>query len=327
MTKVACALASWYNKPINIVAPAMLETSEGWINLFRRSIVNTLPPHGQNNNTPPIPNASGIYKITCTANNKIYIGSSINLRKRSYHHFYDLRRDSHSNPHLQRAWNKYGEQCFIFEAIELVLPISLTAREQYWLHQLNPFDPNGFNIALVAGAPMSGRKATPETIEKMRQGNLGKTKSPEERELIRQRLLGNANWRGRKHTPESIEKIRQSRIGNTYNRGRKHTTEARANMKGRPGNTYFLGRKHTPETLAKMSQSQMGNKNNLGKKASPESIEKRRQSRMSNPANLGRKQSAEEIEKRRQANTGKKRTPEQIERIRQTRWGKREEDE
>ena len=36
--------------------------------------------------------SSGVYKITCKDTNKIYIGSSKDIKKRWYHHVYDLKK-------------------------------------------------------------------------------------------------------------------------------------------------------------------------------------------------------------------------------------------
>ncbi len=121
----------------------------------------------------PIPATSGIYKITCTTNNRCYIGSAINLRQRRNDHFSALRRKNHRNRHLQRAWNKYGEQSFIFEVIELVLSLFLLEREQYWLDKLKPFGNRGFNIAIVAGSSL-GLETSQSTREKQRIVKIGK---------------------------------------------------------------------------------------------------------------------------------------------------------
>lgn len=177
-----------------------------------------------------IPAAPGIYKITCTANKKIYVGSAVNLHKRCNAHFNALRQHKHKNPHLQNAWNKYGEQSFTFSILEYVLPISLTAREQYWFKKLKPFGRKGFNILREAGSTL-GMKQSPETIEKLRQAKLGKAgykPSPETREKLRQVSLG------REISPEQREKLRQANLGH-------------------PG--YWTGKKHTPEHIEKNRQS------------------------------------------------------------------------
>ena len=52
----------------------------------------------------------GIYKITNKQNEKFYIGSSTNIEMRWCAHKSCLRRNVHSNQHLQNAWNKYGNE-------------------------------------------------------------------------------------------------------------------------------------------------------------------------------------------------------------------------
>ncbi len=57
----------------------------------------------------------GIYTITCTATDTVYIGQSHNIHLRFSQHKSKLRKGTHANPHLQAAWNKYGEQVFVFQ--------------------------------------------------------------------------------------------------------------------------------------------------------------------------------------------------------------------
>lgn len=81
----------------------------------------------------------GIYKIINVKNKKFYIGSSINIEKRKYHHINSLRKDKHFNRHLQRAFNKYGEEWFEFSIIEKEVELDkLTEREQYYIDTLKP---------------------------------------------------------------------------------------------------------------------------------------------------------------------------------------------
>lgn len=76
----------------------------------------------------------GIYKITNIINNKIYIGSSTDIKKRWHGHKYDLRKNKHCNTHLQNAWNKYGEDNFKFEIIALIYDIEMILPiEQFYI--------------------------------------------------------------------------------------------------------------------------------------------------------------------------------------------------
>lgn len=58
-----------------------------------------------------------IYKIENIINNKKYIGLTNNPARRKRRHFYDLEKGIHDNPHLQKAYNKYGKDNFIFEVL------------------------------------------------------------------------------------------------------------------------------------------------------------------------------------------------------------------
>ncbi len=96
---------------------------------------------------------SGIYKITCLSNGKIYIGSAFNLSNRMSTHKYTLKNNKHKNKHLQNAWNVYGEESFLFETLEIVENKKLIIeREQFYLDLYKPYDRSiGFNKAKIAG--------------------------------------------------------------------------------------------------------------------------------------------------------------------------------
>lgn len=264
--------------------------------------MDTLPLRTQKGKPNLVPPTSGIYKITCTSTEKFYIGSAVNLQTRRYDHFKTLQENKHKNPKLQRAWNKYGEDAFTFEVLELVLVPFLLEREQYWFDKLKPFDKKGFNIARVAGSNLGGTH-TPETREKIRQAKLGKKMPREAVEKSRQANLGRKltpeqleERRSRKHKPESIEKMRSWERTPEYLeklRVTRNTPEARERNRQSQ-----LGKKLSPETKEKLRQA------NLGKKMSPEAIEKTRQASLGR--NVGRKHTPEEIEKMKQAHAARK---------------------
>ena len=54
-------------------------------------------------------NNCGIYCIKNNINDKLYIGQSINLKRRKRKHFSELNTNHHVNTHLQRAYNKYAK--------------------------------------------------------------------------------------------------------------------------------------------------------------------------------------------------------------------------
>ena len=101
----------------------------------------------------------GIYLISNTIDNRVYIGSAIDLHRRLYHHKYYLKKGKHHNIHLQRFYDKYGLKCLIFEVIEEVGDENkLIEREQYFIDLY----PNKFNINPIAGNSL-GRPCSKET--------------------------------------------------------------------------------------------------------------------------------------------------------------------
>ncbi|HZC85569.1 MAG TPA: GIY-YIG nuclease family protein, partial [Steroidobacteraceae bacterium] len=80
-----------------------------------------------------IPTLSGVYQIRCKQNGKIYVGSAVNLEWRWRSHRRDLGNGVHVNPHLQFAWNLYGEASFEFLVLEYVDEHRLLMTEQAWI--------------------------------------------------------------------------------------------------------------------------------------------------------------------------------------------------
>jgi len=142
--------------------------------------------------------ARGIYKIINVINDKFYVGSAVDLKRRKTRHFSELRKGKHNNRHLQAAWNKYGEQAFVFVVIAEVAPeADLLAAENVWLHA-HVGKEYCYNIGVDATAPMQGmagelsptwgRKRT--AAELAAQNWTGKTHTLEAKDLIRQHLIG-----------------------------------------------------------------------------------------------------------------------------------------
>ncbi len=117
---------------------------------------------------------SVIYLIKNLLNNKIYIGSAINFYNRKKQHISALKNNKHHSIALQNAWNKYGEDNFDFEIIEVITESSsLIVREQYYLDKYKSFNSkNGYNICKIAGSTL-GFKHTDETKELMRTKRTG----------------------------------------------------------------------------------------------------------------------------------------------------------
>lgn len=89
---------------------------------------------------------SGVYKISCLPNGRTYVGSSANVGFRWKRHLTQLRNGNHHNIHLQRAWDKYGEESFVFEVVFEGSKEEILKEEQRYLNDYC----NLFNIAKVA---------------------------------------------------------------------------------------------------------------------------------------------------------------------------------
>lgn len=124
----------------------------------------------------------GIYKITNIRNNKCYVGSSIDIRKRWNKHQSELNRNIHKNIYFQNAWNKYGKDSFIWEILE-ECPIDkevIIQREQYYINDLKPeynLCPNAYSCY--------GVKRSDETRKRLRDALKGHTVSEETKQKLR----------------------------------------------------------------------------------------------------------------------------------------------
>lgn len=125
----------------------------------------------------------GVYKISFKNNRKFYIGSTQagkTSSKKSDKGFYNrwskhiwmLENNTHPNPYLQNAFNKYGIENLEFSILEICQ--NVIEREQYYLDNLKPYDRSiGYNIqntvSKVICCPSVNRKPV---IEYSLEGNL-----------------------------------------------------------------------------------------------------------------------------------------------------------
>lgn len=103
---------------------------------------------------------SGVYLIRCVPTQKMYIGSSKNVRERWTQHKCLLNKGKHHSLKLQRAWDKYGANSFEFFVIEQN-PANLIDAEQRWINNYDAFN-NGLNGCPIADKPRA-ESETPKT--------------------------------------------------------------------------------------------------------------------------------------------------------------------
>lgn len=108
----------------------------------------------------------GIYFIKNINNNKVYIGQSVNCYKRLIFHRHQLRHGTHDNPHLQRSFNKHGEDKFKCGVIEYS-DDNLTVKEIFYINHQN--NNEVYNIKDACNAVKYGVRApiTEETRYKL----------------------------------------------------------------------------------------------------------------------------------------------------------------
>jgi group I intron endonuclease len=97
---------------------------------------------------------AGVFQVKNTANGKVLLGSSLDLQGPLNRHKFMLTIERHQNETLQKEWNEFGPETFVFEILEVVkvkddpnfnLSDELTLLEQIWLEKLQPFGERGYN--------------------------------------------------------------------------------------------------------------------------------------------------------------------------------------
>ena len=110
----------------------------------------------------------GIYKIFNKITKRFYIGSSGDIPRRWRSHRNLLKNNKHHNIFLQREYNKYGKDAFIYEVVCETSIETLLEKEQELFESLDVFGDKGYNIAFEAARPMAGKKHTEEVKEILR---------------------------------------------------------------------------------------------------------------------------------------------------------------
>lgn len=210
---------------------------------------------------------SGIYSITNVLNGKRYIGSAKSFKKRWNRHLIELRKNVHHNIHLQRSYNKYGENILKFEIVEL-LPYEkdiIIKRENFYMNFLNSKS-EGYNIADASfGDILSNHPEKEIIIEKIRKSinEINENLSEEERK-IKYGNTGSLNGMyGKIHSDETKKKISSNNKGNQYAKGSIRSTETRKRLSEiaseRTGEKNpFYGKEHSEETKRKIGEKNKG---------------------------------------------------------------------
>ena len=182
--------------------------------------------------------ASGVYTIKNLVSGKIYIGSARLFKRRFSQHKTCLRGGYHQNSHLQRAWNKYGEDAFLFSISVVCSPELMQLYEQKMIDAMSP----EYNQSKSAYSGIAvGSTITDEHKAKVGLASKEAWKNPEYRnkvtESIRRSMTEEECSNRSKRTqklwadPEYRQKAIDARKGRATNKGYKCSPEQVANRK------------------------------------------------------------------------------------------------
>jgi len=163
---------------------------------------------------------TGVYSITNKVNGKRYVGSTASsFLNRWSRHTKDLKSNKHHSVRLQRAWNKYSADNFVFEVLATCPKEYCIKLEQWFLDKLNP----DYNSSPTAGSCLGIKKTgkvLDDLVERMRlfrcseegkkkisEGQKRRYARPEEKERLKKVQLEYArSEKGREKNKESIKK-------------------------------------------------------------------------------------------------------------------------
>ena len=179
----------------------------------------------------------GIYMIRNKVNGKMYVGQAIEIEgSRWKRHRSELRGNYHVNEHLQRAWNKYGEESFEFSILLECEEKQLNTYEEYYIFELMTYDPRiGYNKNYGGD---SG-KHTEETKRKIRESCKG-INCGENNYMYGKTGEKCPNY-GKHHTKETKKKMSEAKKGkNLSDEHKRKIKENHAHIKGE--NHYMYGK-------------------------------------------------------------------------------------
>lgn len=107
----------------------------------------------------------GIYKIENIVNGKVYIGESMDIKRRWEEHKLDLNNCCHHSYKLQLDWGKYSYDKFTFEVVEeitynfkcSIIKLILFVLEDKYIKQYNSLN-EGYNIEDTLNKILNGEK-------------------------------------------------------------------------------------------------------------------------------------------------------------------------
>ena len=121
-------------------------------------------------------NMGTIYKIENLVNGKVYVGQTIrSANRRLQVHKIKLQKQYYNNPHLQRAFNKYGESSFRTSIIEKCAVEDTDDREIFWIEYYK----NTVGVYNIEGGGNNRKIITEETRQRLSEAGEKSYKNPD----------------------------------------------------------------------------------------------------------------------------------------------------
>jgi group I intron endonuclease len=193
--------------------------------------------------------SSGIYVIENLITHKVYIGSAVNFKARWSVHLFELESRKHKNSKLQRAWNKYGKEKFVFWIVEFVEDKDrLVEVEQTYLNMFQNFPFGVYNICSVAGSTFGIRfNHSKETRKRISSTQKNRIFSEEHRRKLSE------SRKGRIFSKETRQKMSLSKAGKSFSD--EHKRKLSDALRGNQNN---FDHKHSEDTKRRISESLKG---------------------------------------------------------------------
>lgn len=191
-----------------------------------------------------------IYKITCNATSKVYIGLTTQRLNERWNQHKSKAHSNKCNFPICNAINKYGEDSFSIETIDVAqTEQELKNKEIYWIDFYKSTNPKfGYNITL-GGESGNGYHHTQETKDLISEKTKGKKKSKETVERMKKAQQEIALTRHIIPTELTRQRMSASRMGHLTS----ETTRQRISL----SNT---GKTRTAEQNSQNSKRQQGKK-------------------------------------------------------------------
>lgn len=224
-----------------------------------------------------------IYKIINVKNGHFYIGSTVEIDKRRDKHFKDLKNGRHHSLHLQRAYNIYGEDSFLFKIVrekEFENENDLRQLEERYIRYcwnsniLYNVSKQGGGGDLVSYHPLINEIREKQKVNTQKRWDY---KTDEEKKEFSQKRRGRGNPNfGNKWTEEQKKNMSKKmkeyyKSHDSYLKGRTfdeiHGEEKAREIKNKLSASFskrigeknsFYGRHHSEETKKKLSESRKG---------------------------------------------------------------------